>query len=95
MATAGDARIVVPVFTGNPSQKLSFLRPVNEASGATLMLKTGENRFIYGRNLGEHLRAKIRLMEKYRHHKPRIDREILWRAPVGQPWPEEFETGGK
>ncbi|QYM78689.1 hypothetical protein K0B96_15510 [Horticoccus luteus] len=51
---------------------------------------TGENTFIYGKNFGEHLRAKIRLMEKYRHKKPRIDKDILWRAPTGQPWPEGF-----
>ncbi len=51
---------------------------------------TGENTFIYGKNLGEHVRHKIRLMEKYRHKKPRIDRNILWRAPAGQPWPEGF-----
>ncbi|MBS0633463.1 MAG: hypothetical protein JSS11_16255 [Verrucomicrobia bacterium] len=49
---------------------------------------TGENTFIYGKNLGEHVRAKIRLMEKYRHKKPRIDKDILWRPAVGQPWPE-------
>jgi hypothetical protein len=53
---------------------------------------TGENTFIYGKNLGDHVRAKIRLMEKYRHKKPRIDRDILWRAPTGQPWPEGFAT---
>lgn len=52
----------------------------------------GENTFIYGKNLGEHVRTKIRLMEKYRHHKPRIDRDILWRPAVGQPWPAGFPT---
>lgn len=52
--------------------------------------ETGESTFIYGKNLGDHLRNKIRLMEKYRHRKPRIDREILWRAPTQQPWPEGF-----
>ncbi len=51
---------------------------------------TGESTFIYGRNLGDHVRAKIRLMEKYRHKKPRIDKDILWRAPASQPWPEGF-----
>ncbi|MES2694374.1 MAG: hypothetical protein V4773_12935 [Verrucomicrobiota bacterium] len=49
---------------------------------------SGENTFIYGENLGEHLRSKIRLMEKYRHHKPRIDRDILWRPTPGTTWPE-------
>ena len=51
---------------------------------------TGENTFIYGKNLGDHVRAKIRLMEKYRHKKPRIDKCILWRPASGQPWPEGF-----
>ncbi len=51
---------------------------------------TGENTFIYGKNLGDHVRAKIRLMEKYRHKKPRIDKGILWRPASGQPWPEGF-----
>ena len=52
----------------------------------------GENTFIYGKNLGEHVRTKIKLMEQYRHHKPRIDKDILWRPAVGQPWPEGFPT---
>ncbi len=52
----------------------------------------GENTFIYGENLGEHVRTKIKLMEQYRHHKPRIDKDILWRPTVGQPWPDGFES---
>ena len=51
---------------------------------------TGETTFIYGKNLGEHVREKIRLMEKYRHKKPHIPTDILWRAAPGQPWPEGF-----
>jgi hypothetical protein len=39
------------------------------------------------------LRTKIRLMEKYRHRKPRIDRDILWRPAIGQPWPEGMGDG--
>ncbi len=53
---------------------------------------TGENTFIYGENLGDHVRNKIRLMEKYRHRKPCIDQHILWRPAEGQPWPEGFPT---
>jgi len=53
---------------------------------------TGESTFIYGKNLGEHLRTKIRLMEKYRHRKPHIDRDILWRPAPNLPWPEGLET---
>jgi hypothetical protein len=54
--------------------------------------ETGESTFIYGKNLGEHLRTKIRLMEKYRRRKPRIDRDILWRPAPNLPWPEGLET---
>ncbi len=54
--------------------------------------ETGESTFIYGKNLGEHLRTKLRLMEKYRHRKPRIDRDILWRPAPNLPWPEGLET---
>ncbi|MCW5549456.1 MAG: hypothetical protein KIT44_10890 [Opitutaceae bacterium] len=46
------------------------------------------NTFIYGEDLPDLLREKIRLMQKYRHKKPRIDRNILWRpTPDGQ-WPK-------
>ena len=39
----------------------------------------GENGFVYGENFGQLLRRKIELTEKYRHHAPRIDRDIIWR----------------
>lgn len=47
-----------------------------------------ENTFIYGANFPDHLRRKIRLTEKYRHHTPRIPTDILWRAPADRPWPK-------
>ena len=40
----------------------------------------GETSFIYGDNLGEHLRRKLALTEQYRDREPRIDRDILWRV---------------
>lgn len=46
-----------------------------------------ENTFFYGENLVEHLRTKLQLTEKYRHHPPRIDREIYWRPAPGTHWP--------
>jgi len=49
---------------------------------------TGNNTFFYGENLPELLREKIRLMKKYRHRKPRIDRDILWRPIPGAQWPK-------
>jgi hypothetical protein len=51
-----------------------------------------ENTFFYGENLVEHLKTKLRLTEKYRHHKPRIDRDIYWRPIPGTHWPEGWAT---
>ena len=48
----------------------------------------GNNTFCYGEDLPDLLREKIRLMKKYRHHKPRIDRNILWRPFPGAKWPD-------
>jgi hypothetical protein len=61
-----------------------------EMSTTEFMVISGvaENTFLYGENFAEHLRAKVRLMEKYRHHPPRIDREIYWRPAGGTTWPE-------
>ena len=47
-----------------------------------------ENTFFYGENLVAHLRTKLQLTEKYRHHAPRIDRAIYWRPTPGTTWPE-------
>ena len=40
----------------------------------------GENSYMYGENLGDLLQRKINLMQKYRHVKPGINREIIWRV---------------
>jgi hypothetical protein len=39
----------------------------------------GETSFVYGENLGEHLRRKLDLTERYRDRDPRIDADIMWR----------------
>ncbi len=49
---------------------------------------TANNTFFYGENLPALLREKIRLMKKYRHHRPRVDRDILWRPIPGSQWPK-------
>ena len=49
---------------------------------------TGNNTFFYGEDLPQLLREKIRLMKKYRHRRPRIDRDILWRPIPGAVWPK-------
>jgi hypothetical protein len=48
----------------------------------------GNNTFFYGEDLPKLLREKLRLMKKYRHRKPRIDRDILWRPIPGAQWPK-------
>lgn len=52
----------------------------------------GENTFLYGENLVTHLRTKLRLTEKYRHNKPRIDRSIYWRPIPGTQWPDGWSA---
>jgi hypothetical protein len=47
-----------------------------------------ENTYFYGENLVEHLKTKLRLTEKYRHAKPRIDADIFWRPIPGTEWPK-------
>lgn len=54
-----------------------------------------ENTFFYGENLVDHLRTKIRLTEQYRHHAPRIDRDIYWRPTPGNTWPEGWSASSK
>jgi hypothetical protein len=51
-----------------------------------------ENTFFYGENLVDHLKTKLRLTEKYRHAKPRIDRSIYWRPLPGTQWPEGWSA---
>jgi hypothetical protein len=48
----------------------------------------GNNTFFYGEDLPQLLRKKIALMKKYRHRKPRIDRDVLWRPFPGSQWPK-------
>ena len=57
-----------------------------ENGGAEFMMVSdvGETSFIYGENFGDLLRRKLELTAQYRHHAPRIDKDILWRlAPQG------------
>jgi hypothetical protein len=60
-----------------------------ETSPTEVMVVSGvaESTFFYGENFAEHLRTKLRLTEQYRHHPPRIDRDILWRPAPGTHWP--------
>ena len=54
-----------------------------------------ENTFFYGENLVEHLKTKLRLTEKYRHAKPRIDKDIFWRPIPGTSWPAGWDAAAK
>ncbi|MCF7761754.1 MAG: hypothetical protein K9M98_14740 [Cephaloticoccus sp.] len=53
-----------------------------------VLSNVGNNTFCYGEDLPDLLREKIRLMKKYRHKQPRIDKDILWRPIPGAIWPE-------
>ncbi|MBL9202453.1 MAG: hypothetical protein JNL39_18225, partial [Opitutaceae bacterium] len=53
---------------------------------------SAESTFFYGENLADHLRTKLRLTERYRHHPPRIDRDIYWRPAPGTTWPEGWSV---
>jgi hypothetical protein len=61
-----------------------------ETSPSELLVSSGiaESTFLYGENLVDHLRTKIRLTEQYRSRPPRIDPDIFWRAVPGTRWPE-------
>jgi hypothetical protein len=65
-----------------------------ETTQSEVMVVSGvaETTFFYGENLVEHLRTKLRLTEKYRHHPPRIDRDVYWRPAPGTVWPEGWKT---
>ncbi len=65
-----------------------------ESSKTEFMAVSGvsETTFFYGENLADHLRTKLRLTEKYRHHPPRIDRDIYWRPIPGTHWPEGWSA---
>jgi hypothetical protein len=45
-----------------------------------LVSDIGETAYIYGENIGQHLRRKIELTKQYRHVEPWIDRDIIWRV---------------
>ena len=60
----------------------------NAQTEVMVLSAAGNNTFFYGEDLPQLLREKIRLMKKYRHHPPRIDRGILWRPIPGAQWPK-------
>ncbi|ATC64623.1 hypothetical protein CMV30_12010 [Nibricoccus aquaticus] len=65
-----------------------------ETTSSEVLVVSGiaENTFFYGENLVEHLKTKVRLTEKYRHHKPRIDPDMFWRPIPGTTWPEGWSA---
>jgi hypothetical protein len=52
----------------------------------------GNNTFVYGEDLPELLRKRLELTKKYRHHPPRIDKDIMWRPVPGTTWPKGWIT---
>lgn len=51
-----------------------------------------DNTFLYGENLVENLRTKLRLTKKYRHRSPRIDPNAYWRPVPGTHWPKGWDV---
>ncbi len=44
-----------------------------------MVSEQGQTAYIYGENLGDDLRRKLELTERYRNVEPFIDREVMWR----------------
>ncbi len=85
--TASEKRLqaAIDLELGNIRGLIELL----ETTKSEVLVVSGvaENTFFYGENLVEHLKTKLRLTEKYRHHKPRIDQDIFWRPIPGTTWP--------
>jgi hypothetical protein len=60
-----------------------------ESTPSEVLVVSGvaETTFFYGENLVDHLKTKLRLTAQYRHHAPRIDKNIYWRPIPGTVWP--------
>jgi len=67
----------------------------NTPSEVLVVSNVAETTFFYGENLVEHLKTKLRLTAQYRHHPPRIDRNIFWRPIPGTVWPAGWSAEGK
>ncbi len=52
----------------------------------------GNHTYFYGEDLPDLLRRRLELTQRYRHHAPRIDRNILWRPVPGTTWPEGWTS---
>ncbi|MBL9208672.1 MAG: hypothetical protein JNN01_26550 [Opitutaceae bacterium] len=68
-----------------------------ESTTSEVLVVSGvaETTFFYGENLVQHLKTKLKLTEQYRHHKPRIDRDIYWRPTPGSVWPAGWNAEAK
>jgi hypothetical protein len=53
----------------------------------------GETTHHYGTNLGQLLRHRIDLMERYGDREPAIDPDYMWRTPPGSPVTEQDYRG--
>jgi len=67
----------------------------NTPSEVLVVSNVAETTFFYGENLVEHLKTKLRLTAQYRHHPPRVDRNIFWRPIPGTVWPDGWSAEGK
>lgn len=60
------------------TQRLLDLWETSETE-VILVSEVGETSFVYGENIGEHLRRKLTLTEQYRHHAPSISEDLMWK----------------
>ena len=57
------------------------------------LMAHGETTHHYGTNLGQLLRHRIDLMERYGDREPAIDPDYMWRTPPGSPVTEQDYRG--
>lgn len=81
---------VIDLELENTKELISLMETTQ--SDIIALSAVGENTFFYGENIVDHLKTKIRLTEKYRHLKPRIDKTAYWRPIPGTHWPEGWTT---
>jgi hypothetical protein len=82
-ATKKSCRALLKKMIAEEIQLAKELLNLWETSTVNWMVvsKVGETSYIYGENLGELIRKKIALMEKYGKVEPYIDPNFIWRVP--------------
>lgn len=77
---------VIDLDLANTRQLIELLETTK--TEVLVLSQVADNTFMYGENLVENLRTKLRLTAKYRHLPPRIDPDAYWRPIPGTHWPK-------